>query len=254
MRIDEYNKDIACPHLTFGNGDLMCTIVGPDLHRSTFHTTREICKNCDVGRIIREIGCDRFDAQTHHIINYNGTGALQPRITCRMKYGRTTYEQCSVCNIATAETALEVLSETASLLRFHGFESARHDFEKARQTLHACEYDAVIRSSIAMLESTMKIVHDRLNHPHERDAALTKLWKSTSRLLSFDEIGGPLTYKLGVNLANVMEPLGHFRNTLSDAHGDGDNAPEVPEILAEFVFLTSCSLVTLIIRRYVQVA
>ncbi|MEN6519227.1 MAG: hypothetical protein ABFC38_13815 [Methanospirillum sp.] len=211
MKIGEYNKDILCPHLTFGNGDLICTIVGPDLHRATSQTTREICKNCDVGRIIREIGCDQFDAQTHHIINYNGTGALQPRITCRIKYKGTTYEQCSICDIATAETALEVFSETAGLLHFHGFESARHDFEKARQALHACEYDAVIRSSIAMLESTMKIVHDRLKRPH-------------------------------------------FRNSLSDAHGDGDDAPEVPATLAEFIFLTSCSLATLIVRRYVHIA
>lgn len=247
---DEYG-DISCQYQSFGEGGLVCTIAGEIGNRCTHRTSPKICANCDVGKIYREVGCDQHTAQMFILIVHGGISALKPKIFCKRRKRDTTLEHCQTCTLVTAETTREIITATAGLLHSEGFDSALDDFEKARKALRECEFDAVIRSSISMLESAMKIAQGRMTNTIE-GKTVTDLWKNTSKLMKLNEIGGTSVSSLGSQLSGVISSLGGIRNSLSDAHGDGDDAPEVPAMLAEFVFISSCGLVTLVIRRFNQ--
>ena len=247
---DEYG-DISCPYQSFGEGGLVCTIAEKKGNSCTPRTSPKICANCDVGKIYREVGCDQHTGQTYHLTVMGGIIPTKPKIFCKRKKRDTKFEQCQTCTLVTAETTREIITATAGLLHSEGFDSALDDFEKARKALRECEFDAVIRSSISMMESAMKIAQGRMTNTIE-GKTITDLWKSISRLMKLDEIGGTSVSSLGSQLSGVISSLGGIRNSLSDAHGDGDDAPEVPAMLAEFVFISSCGLVTLVIRRFNQ--
>lgn len=244
--------DIACQFREVTRGGLRCTVADCSLRNTTDKTTREICASCHVGRVYREIGCDQLSPQTLHLIMHGqGIFPQTPTLFCERILDTTTLENCKSCTLATAETTKEVIASTVGLLHSEEFESTLDDFEKARKALRDCECDAVIRSSISMLESAMKSVQERMVGSAEGNN-VTDLWRSTGPLLRVNEIGESRTPNLGGQLAGVISSLGGLRNSLSDAHGDGDNAPEVPAMLAEFVFNTSCGLVTLVVRRYTE--
>jgi hypothetical protein len=248
--VEDYG-DLSCHYQDFGDGGLVCNAANMNSKSTTYRTTRTICANCDVGKIYREVGCDQFNAQTNHLPVAGGIHQMKPKIFCKRKVRETTIEQCRSCTLANAETMTEITKATFGLLHSEGFESALDDFEKARKALRESEFDGVIRSSISMLESAMKIAQGRLTGTIE-GKNVTDLWKFTSKVLKINELGNSNVSKIGAHLSGVIEPLGGLRNSLSDAHGDGDDTPEVPAMLAEFVFMTSCCLVTLIIRRYIQ--
>jgi hypothetical protein len=244
--------DIDCPMQQPGMGTLRCRGAASDGSDATSKTTPEICVKCNAGRIYREVGCDQWTAEVN-LQSLGNVGILSfgEEILCVRRRRATTLEYCQTCPLVTAETTRQVTTITKGLLQAQLFGSAYRDFERARESLRGADSDGALTSSISMLESTMKHCLDRMGVEYAGED-VTGLWRLTSRVLKIDEISHESTRSLGSTLMGCIKHLGGLRNQRGDAHGRGDDVTEVPEMLAEFVFNSSCAILTLIVRRFIE--
>lgn len=247
---DEVN--IECPMQNTGMGTLLCRGAAGKGSSATSKTTPEICARCKAGRIYREIGCDQWTAAIRLLTPGNAEiHSFGEDILCNRRKRRTTLEYCQTCTLVTAETTRNVSVVTKGLLQAQEFGSAYRHFVKARESLRDADFDGAITNSISMLESAMKHCLNRLGEEYDGED-VTHLWKSTSRALELGELCHESTRSLGNTLTGCITHLGGLRNHRSDAHGSGDDMVEVPAMVAEFVFNASCSVTTLIVRRFMQ--
>lgn len=133
------------------------------------------------------------------------------------------------------------------------FYTAYKDLETARKCLRDGDYDGAITSSVSCLESVIKTILDRMDIQYPSDEAVTSLWKAVRVPLQLDTIiSTEHTIALLGNLTGTVQYLGGMRNKISDAHGKGEVAPEVPYMLAELAINSASVITTLLIRRYIQ--
>jgi hypothetical protein len=142
------------------------------------------------------------------------------------------------------------------LFQAQGFNSAYQDLVDARNDLRDCDYDDAIGKSISCLESTMRCIHEELGVELPADKAVKGLWKSTKRILYFDEItteAKEAVVSLVGSLSGAVGHLGAMRNSLSDSHGKGLVPVELSEALAELSINATATVSTVIIRRFRQI-
>ncbi|WP_165076052.1 abortive infection family protein [Methanogenium sp. MK-MG] len=199
------------------------------------------------------MGCDAFTAKVRlYPPRFNEFYVEQ--ILCTKKKRATTLEQCRECSLVTAPTTKEIITNTVGLFQSETFYSAYQNLEDARKRLRDGDYDGAITQSISCLESVMKTVLDRCDTPHPSDPSVTKLWGSVKKELNFEEFeGADKVISLLGTLSGAVSHLGGVRNHLGDAHGNGEDAPEVPFMFAELAINTSSTLATVIVRRFNQI-
>lgn len=259
MRIElvEPGEDdsIDCHLQQVGMGSLVCRAAQQKGQQSsTNEVTPAVCFGCDVGRIFREVGCDAPLPRISVFQRSWGNG--QPvveieRIFCKIRRRDTTLDYCRTCALATAESTRELVTSTRGILQSHGFYSAYQDLEKARLAIRDGEFPSSITHSISCLESTCRVIHEKLGEELPKRVQLADLWKSTRGILDLDGLAeNDSVVSLLNTLSGAVTQIGAIRNTMSDAHGRGQLLPQVSEAVAELALNSSATIVTFAIRYY----
>lgn len=248
------NDNIDCHLQQVGMGTLICRAARQTGDKTTNEVNPTICFNCPAGKIYREVGCDAVLPKIRIYPYMRGASFNVETLFCKIRKRETTLDYCRICGLATAETTRQIVSRTRGLFEAQGFYSAYKDLEKARELIRDGNFENAVTRSIACLESTMRICHEKLGKPLPSKKQVTDLWKSTRAVLHFDELdpsGATLT--LMNSLSGIVTHLGGLRNTLGDAHGKGIFPPDVSEVIAELAINTASALSTAIIRRFNQI-
>jgi hypothetical protein len=253
-RVPSDDDNIDCHLQQIGMGTLICQAA----QRTGQHLTNEvnptICFNCPAGRVYREIGCEAVLPKVYIFASAGGSIASHRSLFCKIRKRDTDLDECKSCGMVTAETTKTIVSNTRGLFTAQGFYTAFRDIEKSRECIRDGNFDNAITRSISCLESTMRICHEKLNFPLPKKLTVTDLWKSTRTLLVFDEMDfTAATLHLANSINGLITNLGRLRSVLGDAHGKGQNPPDISESIAEFALNSACTLSTLIIRRYNQI-
>lgn len=249
------DDNIDCHLQQIGMGTLICRAARQTGDRTTNEVNPAICFNCQAGKIFREVGCDAVLPKVRILSTVVGQPHMRlESLFCKIRKRETSLEFCQACGLVTAETTRQIVSTTRGLFEAQGFYSAYKDLEKAREAIRDGNFDNAVTRSIACLESTMRICHEELGLPLPRKKQISDLWKSTRRILRFEEIDPSGSMENLMNaLSGVVTHLGGLRNRLSDAHGKDKFPPAVSEAVAELCINTASTLSTAIIRRLNQV-
>ena len=260
MTIPE-DANIDCLYQRTSTGYLKCRAadlsVGKD---ATDEVTEDICHKCDAGKIYREIGCKEFWPKTR-IFGLRSIGGVPhfhftiERIFCNRRKRETNYEYCKTCALVTSPQTERVYKEALTLFDSSGFDSTKSILENARKELIANgNPEGCITSSVSSLESTLKLILDKLGKPYPKKEQLTQLWSSVKAELKLgDEISTPLIQQVMGSLTGGVSGLAGIRNALSDAHGKGEISPDVFESYAELSMNLSASISTFLIRRFKEI-
>lgn len=247
------NDSIDCHLQQVGMGTLICRAARQTGDKTTNEVDPTICFNCDAGKIFRDVGCDAVVPKIRIFPFHGGASVRVENLFCKIRKRNTSLEYCQTCNLVTAETTRQVITITRGLFQAQGFYSAYQDLEKARESIRDGNFENAITRSIACLESTMKICHEKLGESLPKKKQVTDLWKSTRNLLDFDTFDpSGATPALMNSLAGTVRHLGSLRNALGDAHGKGTVPVEVSESMAELAINTASTIATMIVRRFNQ--
>jgi len=248
------NDNIDCHLQQVGMGTLICRAARQTGDRTTNEVNPTICFNCPAGKIFREVGCDAVLPKIRIYPYMGGSSMNVEALFCKIRKRETTLDFCRTCGLVTAETTRQIISTARGLFEAQGFYSAYKDIEKAREAIRDGNFEDAVTRSIACLESTMRICHEKLGQPLPSKKQVSDLWKSTRNILHFDELDpSGATLNLTNTLSGVVTHLGGLRNTLGDAHGKGIFPPDVSENIVELAINTASTLSTAIIRRFNQI-
>lgn len=248
------NDSIDCHLQQVGMGTLLCRAARQTGDKTTNEVNPTICFNCPAGKIFREVGCDAVLPKIRIYPYIGGVDFHVENLFCKIRKRDTSLEYCQTCNLVTAETTRQIITTARGLFQAQGFYSAYKDLEKARESIRDGNFENAITRSIACLESTMRICHEKLGKPLPKKKQVTDLWKSTRGILDFDAFDPSGTTSALLNsLTGVISHLGGLRNVLGDAHGKGVTPPDVSENIAELAINVASTLSTMIVRRFNQV-
>ena len=243
-----------CHLQNIGMGTLICRAAAQKGKHSTNEVSVKNCFNCEAGKIYREIGCDGILPKLQVFASLSGSSLHIESLFCKIRRRETTFDYCQTCGLVVAETTRKIVSITRGLFEAQGFYSAYKDLEKARESMRDGNFENTITRSIACLESTMRICHEKLGKPLPKSKQVANLWKSTRTVLQFDEMEkSDALSKVLNSLSGVVSSLGGLRNSLGDAHGRGLYPPDVSETIAELAINTALTLATIVIRRLNQI-
>ena len=248
------NDNIDCHLQQVGMGTLLCRAARQTGDKTTNEVNPTICFNCPAGKIFRDVGCDAVLPKIRIYSYIGGVDFHVENLFCKIRKRDTSLEYCQTCNLVTAETTRQIITTTRGLFQAQGFYSAYKDLEKARESIRDGNFENAITRSIACLESTMRICHEKIGKPLPKKKQVTDLWKSTRDILDFDALDPSGTTSALLNsLTGAISHLGGLRNVLGDAHGKGVAPPDVSESIAELAINVASTLSTMIIRRFNQV-
>jgi len=243
-------EDFSCHLQDIGMGTLICRAAKQTGNNNTNEVTGAICLDCEVGKVFREVGCDAITPKI--FINPHGYYRIYS-IFCKIRKINTNLKFCKKCELPTSETTKQIVSTTKSLFEKYDFYSAFQDIEKARIAFRDGNFENAITRSISLIESTMRICHEDLNKPLPDKKSLKDLWKSTRSILEFDKIDTKEEFTFVLNALNgLIISLSGMRSALGDAHGKGKYPPYTSASIAELSINVSCSLATVIIRRFIH--
>lgn len=248
------NDSIECHLQQVGMGTLICRAARQTGGKTSNEVSPRICFNCDAGKVFREVGCDAILPKIR-IYQFVGGGerAEVSSLFCKIRKRPTDLEYCRTCNLVTAETTRQIVTTTRGLFEAQDFYSAYEDLERARKSIRDGNFENAITRSIASLESTMRICHDKMGKPLPKKHQVTDLWRSTREILELNSLDtSGQTLILMNSLSGVVSQLGGLRNVLGDAHGKGIVSPAVSESIAELAINTASTIATMVIRRFNQ--
>jgi len=249
---DEDN--IECHLQQIGMGSLLCKAAIQTGEHSTNEVTPEMCFTCNAGIIYRKIGCDSVLPKLS-IIEYMGGSMLNmDNLFCKIRKRNTTLEYCEKCTLKVAQTTKNIVVNMRDIFEKEEFYTAFGDLEKAKIAMRDGKNELAITYSITMLESSMRIIHEKMKAALPDKTALTDLYKSTRNLLKLSELDDEdAILTLANSISGIITSLGHTRNSLSDAHGKGINPPIVNGYTSEFIWNSCSTIATFLVRRYKDV-
>lgn len=161
--------NIECTYQKGGRGTLVCQLAGEhSFQGATDEVAPEICYHCPIGKINRELGCNKISGKVSifGFANISGEGKeLKPveiSLWCNLRNRAISYEKCLICpNIGNQFTA-PTLKKTLDYFEMLGFNSAKENLEKAREHLLKGNPQGSITNSISAVESTFKSILDIL--------------------------------------------------------------------------------------------
>ncbi len=247
------SDNIECHLQQIGMGSLLCRGARQTGKSTTNKVNPTICFNCNAGKIYRDIGCDGVLPQITIYQYVNNFDFCIDSLFCKIRKRDTTFEYCQSCDLVTAETTRQIITNTRGLFQAQGFYSAFSDLETGRKAIRDGNFDNAITRSLSSLESTMRICHEKLNQTQPKNKQISDYWKSTRNILNLDDNDSSgLSTNLLNSLSGLIGHLGSMRNALSDAHGKGNLHQKASEDLAELAINTASTMSTFIIRRFCQ--
>ncbi len=189
------------------------------------------------------------------ILNFLSGKSLEIRsLFCKLRKRNTTIEYCEKCTLKVAHTTKKIVKELRDIFEKEEFYSAFSDLEKARSAIRDGNNELAITYSTTMLESTMRIIHEKLNMSLPSKTTLTDLYKSTRTILKINDLDSENAIEgLANSVGGVITNLGHVRNSLSESHGSGSIRSQVASYIAELLMNSCSTLATFFVRRYKEI-
>lgn len=242
--------NIECHLQQIGMGTLICRAASQKGDHSTNEVTPEICFECDAGKIFRKIGCDSVLPKISFIGYSGGSMTNLENLFCKIRKRNTSIEYCEKCTLKVAHTTKTLATNMRDIFEKEEFYTAFSELEKAKAAMRDGKNELVITYSITLLESTMRIIHEKRNESLPEKLALSDLYKSLRSVLKLNEIDSESAVgTLSNSMNGIVLGIGHIRNSMSDSHGKGSEPDKVSGYTAEFVLNTCSSLATFFIRR-----
>ena len=241
----------ACPFQQIGRGALVCAAADTSVQNSTNEVSATDCASCEAGKIYREVGCDSFSPKIRKLQFLSDTSFEVVSILCKITKKRTSFEDCKNCTLKQAPTTKEIVFTARGLFQEENFYSASAELEKARKNLRDGQFPTVLTNSLAFLESTMKIILEKLKVPVQNPRDNKELWKKIRERLGLDQI--ERVEDLLNTLYGLITKIEGVRDSLSDAHGKDSISVPVSEVIAELMINTCSTLSTTLVRRYKQI-
>jgi len=199
---------------------------------STEEVSVEICLKCAIGRIHREVGCDKVGGKTSlAAIGICGrVGKEYAMATCEpfCTLGKrpTTLELCQACPVRNEPVVQDVVSEARALLDRLGFAEAHDCLNEAQLRLHAGKSDECVSKSKAALESCMRSILVKASSPATDGADMPQLWKLVKEETKLWEppVDDHLKQVAG-GLASVVQGVGALRSAVGPDHGRTETPP-----------------------------
>jgi len=251
---DDVNID--CKYQSQRRGTLICKLANLSFSsHATKEVDPEICHECPVGRINRELGCDKISGKVkifHHQWDHGEEKHLFGNIIlwCKLRKREITHDKCLTCPSIGTQFTSPILKKTLEYFEKLGFNSAKENLEKAREHLLNGNLEGSITNSISAVESTFKSILDILKEPHPTET-VTSLWKFVSNKLNLRD-GESTSHlkKLVGSLSGCINAIGGLRNDLSDAHGKSLVSPSVFDSYAELELNLAATICLFTIRKY----
>ena len=244
--------NIDCHLQQIGMGTLVCRAAKQNGEHSTNEVNPEICFVCPSGIIYRNVGCDSVLPKLSIYAYGNMQRSLHvDDLFCKIRKRSTSLEYCEKCTLKVAETTKEIVGEMRDTFEKEEFYTAFKDLDKAKLAMRDGKYESAITYSTAMLESTIRIIHEKMFAIMPDKLAISDLFKSVRsvlRLNGIDEEGSVST--LINNINGCITAIGFIRNSISDAHGKGINSPVVDSYVAELSINICSAMATFLIRRF----
>jgi hypothetical protein len=253
---DDVNID--CLYQQLGRGSLICEVSDPlESKDATNEVNDEICYKCSIGKIYRELKCDKISGKVSILKMFGDEKYFledETALFCSLRKRETSYQFCLTCPYIGRQFTAPILKGTMNYFDKLGFSSSKENLEKAQEQLNIGNPESSITNSISAVESTFKSILDKLNVQYPAKEQITNLGKSVKQHLHLgDEIASTHLINLIGSLLGCMGALGGLRNDLSDAHGRGIVKPSVYDSYAELALNLAASICTFIIRRYQEV-
>lgn len=245
--------NIDCPYQYQNAGTMICKIaLKPDAFTTTTtEVTPQACYECLVGRIYRELGCDKISGKIRIYMTLGKDEFEIENLWCSLRKRNTDYEYCLTCPYIGTRFSAPILEKTLDYFKKLGFSAAKENLEKARERLLNGDSETAITNSISAVESTFKAILDKLKEPYPKKEQITTLWKSIKDKLHLgDEVSAPHLVNLLGSISGCVSAMGGLRNEISDAHGKGLISASVYDSYAELSLNLSASICLFIIRRY----
>jgi hypothetical protein len=252
---DDVNID--CQYQRQGVGSLVGRAADTSWFKSsTNEPNEEICRDCEIGKIFRELGCEKISGkkvigEIRSLVGHRQQHVVETKLYCNLRRRPTSYNYCLSCTYVGNKFTKPILKKTLDFFEQLGFESARNALEKAQERLIKGDEENAITNAISALESVFKTILDFYKAPYPQKEQVTTLWKAARESLHLgDEIASEHLKKIMGNLTGGIEALGGMRNDLSDAHGKGLISNEVYDSYAELAVNLSATISLFVIRRY----
>lgn len=251
---DDVNID--CQYQRQGIGALICRAADMSWGRdATNEVNDDICYKCPIGKINRELRCDKISGNLKIVKLIHSGGEtiklVKTRLWCDLRKRSTSYKYCLTCPYIGTRFTAPIIDKVVDYFDKLGFSSAKENLEKARDRLFNGDSESCITNSISAVESTFKAILDKLKEPRPKKEQITTLWKSIKDKLHLgDEVSAPHLVNLLGSISGCVSALGGLRNEISDAHGKGLISASVYDSYAELSLNLSASICLFIIRRY----
>lgn len=255
---DDVNID--CQFQRQGIGSLVCRAADTSWFKSsTNEPNEETCRDCEIGKIFRELGCEKISGkkvigEIRSLGSRKQQHVVETKLYCNLRRRPTSYNYCLSCTYVGNKFTKPVIKKAADFFKKLGFESARTDLEKAQERLHSGDGENAITNAISALESTFKTILDFYETPYPQKEQVTTLWKTVKDTLHLgDEVAAAHIKQLIGNMSGAVTSLGGLRNDLSDAHGKGLISPDVYDSYAELAVNLSATISLFVVRRYQEI-
>lgn len=253
MAVDD-SVDISCQYQRDTVSGLMCRAANTKGRGTTSDTTPEVCSECDIGRVQRDLGCMNVGGELLLARTFDGIGSTSPDLWCRLRKRETTFDSCRTCSCIESSTASLIVTTGLDIMDEAGFTNAKQALIEARTTLQQMDYDACIRWSAVAIESVCKSILDQRGKPYPQKEQLTDLFKAVRDELGMAATEGDiLMVQVVGSITGSVQQLAGVRNNLGDAHGRGLMTPELYFSYAELALNLSATLVTYLVRRKMEV-
>lgn len=254
------DKNIDCQYQRQAIGSLVCRAADTSWFKSsTNEPIEEICHDCDIGKVNRELGCDKISGkivigEIRSLGSHKQQQVVETKLYCDLRRRPTSYNYCLSCTYVGNNFTKPVIKKVVDFFEKLGFESARNDMEKAQERLNSGDGENAITNAISALESVFKTILDFYKTPYPQKEQVTTLWKSVKDVLHLgDEVAAEHIKQLIGNISGAVTSLGGLRNDLSDAHGKGLLSTEVYDSYAELAVNLSATISLFVIRRYHEI-
>lgn len=242
--------NIDCMYQRQAPGKLICRAA--DTSGDTNETDEEICKQCEAGKIYRELGCEHISPQLVIYKSMTGKSWNIKNMRCTLRKRKTSYQYCLTCPYIGSQFTQPVIEEAQDFFERLGFSNAKRDLSTAKRKLAEGDNKGAITSAVAATESVFKSILDLLDAERPSKESIVPLWKAIRgkiRLGQDEEIIEEIKQVVG-SVTRALSGLGSIRNDLSDAHGNGLVDKTVFNSYAELAVNLSAIISLFVIRRF----
>jgi HEPN domain-containing protein len=249
---------IACRYQRNDESGLFCGLAKLHDDHSTTQTSEDVCRECQIGRISRELGCINVGGSVQ-LLEYRPLGAevqvLQGGCDpyCRLLRRGVEWDYCYACPHTHRPIAQEAIQEARGLLGRLGFAESEKGLYNALLAFQAGKYADTVLKAKAALESCLHSVLQNPRVEYDPKADMGELWKAAKTQTGIWNLPSTdATKQIDSGIVSIILGASTIRSQQTDAHGRAET-PETSLSQAELVLNCAATLCLFLARRLDEV-